>query len=134
MTSALYVDGPGHFNPEKEHRYPLSKRLHGLQSLTGRFGEKTTLLVLAELERCTVQPVASRYIDDIPALMTAVTQWLRCCATIWKVAGSIQAGVSGFLIDIKSFRSYYGPGVDSASNRNEYQAYFLGVKATGAYG
>jgi len=28
--------------------------------------------------------------------------------------------------------SYYGPGVDSASNRNEYQKYFLGVKAAGA--
>jgi hypothetical protein len=27
---------------------------------------------------------------------------------------------------------YYGPGVDSASNRNEYQVYFLGVKAAGA--
>ena len=25
----------------------------------------------------------------------------------------------------KSFRSHYGPGVDSASNRNEYQEYFL---------
>ena len=25
-----------------------------------------------------------------------------------------------------SFRLYYGPGVDSASNRNEYQEYFLG--------
>ena len=37
-----------------------------------------------------------------------------------------------FLIDIKSFRSHYGPGVDSASNRNEYQEYFLGVKAAGA--
>ena len=28
--------------------------------------------------------------------------------------------------------SDYGPGVDSASNRNEYQEYFLGVKAAGA--
>ena len=37
-----------------------------------------------------------------------------------------------FFIDIKSFRSYYGPGVDSASNRNEYQEHFLGVKAAGA--
>jgi len=36
------------------------------------------------------------------------------------------------LIDIKSFRSHYGPGVDSASNRNEYQEYFLQVKAAGA--
>jgi len=25
-----------------------------------------------------------------------------------------------FFIDIKSFRLYYDPGVDSASNRNEY--------------
>ena len=63
---------------------------------------------------------------------TAVAQWLRCCATNRKVAGSIPAGVSGFLIDIKSFRSHYGPGVDSASNRNKYQEYFLGVKAAGA--
>jgi hypothetical protein len=37
-----------------------------------------------------------------------------------------------FFIDIKSLRSHYGPGVDSASNRNEYQEYFLGVKAAGA--
>ena len=63
---------------------------------------------------------------------TAVAQWLRCCATNRKVAGSIPAGVSGFFIDIKSLRSHYGPGVDSASNRNEYQEYFLGVKAAGA--
>jgi hypothetical protein len=31
-----------------------------------------------------------------------------------------------------SFRLHYGPGVDPASNRNEYQEYFLGVKAAGA--
>ena len=30
-----------------------------------------------------------------------------------------------------SFRPHYGPGVDSASNKNEYQEYFLGVKAAG---
>jgi len=35
-------------------------------------------------------------------------------------------------IDIKSFRSHYGPEVDSAPNRNEYQEYSLGVKAAGA--
>jgi hypothetical protein len=63
---------------------------------------------------------------------TAVAQWLRCCATNQKVAGSIAAGVSGFFIDIKSFRSHYGPGVESTSNRNEHQEYFLGVKAAGA--
>jgi len=63
---------------------------------------------------------------------TAVAQWLRCCATNRKVAASIPAGVSGLFIDIKSFRSHYGPGVDSASNTNEYQDYFLGVKVAGA--
>jgi len=60
--------------------------------------------------------------------VTAVAQWLRCCATNRKLDGSIPAGV----IDIKSFRSHYGPGVDSTSNRNEYQEHFLGVKAAGA--
>ena len=63
---------------------------------------------------------------------TAVAQWLRCSTTNPKVAGSMPAGVNGFFLDIKSFRSHYGPGVDSASNRNEYQEYFLGVKAAGA--
>jgi len=52
----------------------------------------------------------------------AVAQWLRRFATNRKVAGSILAGV----------RSHYGPGVDSASNTNEYQENFLGVKAGGA--
>ena len=63
---------------------------------------------------------------------TAVTQCLRCCATNRKVAGSFPPGVNGFFIDIKSFRSHYDPGVDSASNRNEYQEYCLGLKMAGA--
>ena len=57
---------------------------------------------------------------------------VRCCATDRKVAGSIPAGVSEFFIDIKSFRSYYGLGVETACNRNEYQEYFVGIKADGA--
>ena len=60
------------------------------------------------------------------AVRTAMAQWLRCCATNRKVAGSVPAGVSGFFSLTKSFRSYYGPGVDSASNRNEYQEHILG--------
>ena len=50
-----------------------------------------------------------------------------------KVAGSIPDGVIGF------FFHWHNPsgrtmamGVDSASNRNEYQEYFLGVKTGGA--
>ena len=61
-------------------------------------------------------------------LGTAVAQWIRRCATNRKVAGSIPAGVNRFFIDIKSFRSHYGPGVDPACNRSEYREYFLGVK------
>ena len=64
--------------------------------------------------------------------ITKATDTHSCCATNRKVTGSIPAGVSGFFIDIKSFQSHYGPGVDSASNRNEYQEYFLAVKAAGA--
>jgi len=57
------------------------------------------------------------FIRILFALGTAVAHWLRRCATNRKVAGSIPAG------------GYYGPGVDSASNRQEY---FLGVKAAAA--
>ena len=35
---------------------------------------------------------------------------------------------------LTSFRPHHGPGIDSASNRNEYQEYFLGVKAADTYG
>ena len=52
-----------------------------------------------------------------------MAQWLRSCATNRKVAGSIPAVV---ILPIA-----LGPGVDSASNRNEYQAYFLRVMAAG---
>jgi len=55
---------------------------------------------------------------------TAVAQWLRRCAKNRKVQSQLVS--LEFFTDIKSFRSYYGPGVDSASNRNEYQEYFLG--------
>jgi len=62
-----------------------------------------------------------------------VAQWLRCCAKNQKVADSIPAGVTReIFIDIKSFPLHYGPGVDPASNRNEYQEHSLGLKADGA--
>ena len=78
---------------------------------------------------CTLDFV-SLFPKDI--LLHNEAQWLRCRATNRKVAGSIPAGVSEFSIDIKSFRLHYGPAVDSASNRNEYQDYFQGVKTAGA--
>jgi hypothetical protein len=58
-----------------------------------------------------------------------VAQWLRHCATNRKVAGSIPDAAIG-IFDI--ILPVAVPGVDSASNRNEYQEYFLRVKAAGA--
>jgi hypothetical protein len=36
-----------------------------------------------------------------------------------------------WILSLTILRPHNGPGVDSASNRNEYQEYFLGVKAAG---
>ena len=79
-----------------------------------------------------IRHVNLRDVLSLGGRRTAVAQWLRCCVTNRKVAGSIPAGISGLFIDIKSFRSHYGSGVDSATNRNEYQEYLLEAKATGA--
>jgi hypothetical protein len=62
---------------------------------------------------------------------TAVAQWLRYCSTNRKVAGSIPDGVIGIFHWHNPSDHNYGPGIDSASNRNEYQEHFLGVKAAG---
>jgi len=56
---------------------------------------------------------------------TALAQWLRCCVTNRKVAGSIPDGVIWIF---HWHKIHYGPGVDSPSNRDEYQEYFLGGK------
>jgi hypothetical protein len=48
------------------------------------------------------------------------------------VAGSIPDCVIGIFQWHNPSGRTYGPGVDSASNRNEYQEHFLGVKAADA--
>jgi hypothetical protein len=51
-------------------------------------------------------------------------------ATSRKDADSIPDGVSKILnLLIKSLGPHCGPGVDSASKRNDYQEYFLGGKS-----
>jgi hypothetical protein len=47
--------------------------------------------------------------------------WLRYCATSRKVAGSIPDDITGIFHSLP----HYGLGVDSVSDRNEYQEYFL---------
>ena len=63
---------------------------------------------------------------------TAVAQWLRCCVQIERSLVRFQLVSLEFFIDIKSFRSQYGSGVETVCYRNEYQEYLLGVKAAGA--
>ena len=57
-----------------------------------------------------------------------MAQWLRCCATNRKVAGSIPVFVFGIFHCRNPSDRTMALGVDSASNRNEYQEDFLGAK------
>jgi len=52
--------------------------------------------------------------------------------TLWLSLQAPPDDVTEMFSLTQSFRSHYDPGVDSASNKNEYQEYFLGVKAAGA--
>jgi len=65
--------------------------------------------------------VYSEYLETLPTL-----NWLRHYATNRQVAGSIPDGVIGIFQWHNPSGGNYGPGVDSASNRNEYQVYLLG--------
>jgi hypothetical protein len=48
---------------------------------------------------------------------------MRHCTTSWKVVGWNFS---------QAFRPHYGTGFDTATNRNEYQEYLLGLKVDGA--
>ena len=65
---------------------------------------------------------------------TPFRRWLRHCLTDRKVADSIHGGVFGIFKWTLSFRSHCGPGVDSNSNRNEYQEYFRGEGGKDSWG
>jgi hypothetical protein len=62
---------------------------------------------------------------SLPLTVARWRSWLRHCATSRKVAGSIPDGVGIFLL-------HNGPGVDTVSDRSEYQEYFLELKAADA--
>jgi hypothetical protein len=61
-----------------------------------------------------------------------VAQRLGYCATNRKVAGSIPDDVTEIFYSHNPSDRTMALGVDSTSNRNEYQEHFLGVKAAGA--
>ena len=62
----------------------------------------------------------SNFEELITVRGTAVAQWLRCCATNRKVAGSIPDGVIGIFHLYNPSDRTMALGVDSASNRKEY--------------
>ena len=67
-------------------------------------------------------------------LGTAVAQWLSCCATNRKVAGSISDDVIGIFYWHNSSDSYMVLRQTQPLTKNEYQEHFLEVKAAGAQG
>jgi len=62
-------------------------------------------------------------------------KWMYTVALLFE-ALQYKPESSGFVFRLRhsklSFLPHYGPGVDVASNRNEYQGYLLGAKAAGA--
>ena len=62
---------------------------------------------------------------------------LKHCATSRKVVVSIPSRIIGKFLLTQSVQSHWGPGVDSASNSNEYRGYLLrggGWRAGGGAG
>jgi hypothetical protein len=58
--------------------------------------------------------------------------WLRHCSTSRNVPGSIPGGVTGFFSDIFPSDLNLALGSTQTPSENEYQEYFVGVKAAGA--
>jgi hypothetical protein len=61
--------------------------------------------------------------------------YLQCVPAFKGACGGVVVEALRFKLEGRGFDfqwSHYGHCVDSASNRNEYQEYFLGVKAAGA--
>ena len=57
------------------------------------------------------------------SIISSFSQYTLQWYMSYRFADSLRAGSGSY-----SFRPQYGPGVDSACNRNEYQEYFLGSK------
>ena len=67
----------------------------------------------------------SNYVSLHHNTVHALAQFVEALCYKPKVAVSFPNGVTGIFFGI-ILRSHYGPAVDSVSNRNEYQEYFLG--------
>jgi hypothetical protein len=67
-------------------------------------------------------------------LDTQWRSWLRHCTTS-RIGRRFDSQWCHWNLSLtQPFRPHYGPGIDSASSRNEYQEYFLGVTVAAKYG
>jgi len=65
LTSALDGGEWSALPPGKNPCYPLSRRLGGLQSRSGRGGEEKNSWLLPGIEPPFIQPVAQRYTSEL---------------------------------------------------------------------
>jgi hypothetical protein len=63
VSGQLHV--PDALSAGKEPQYPLSRRLGGLQSRSGRGGKEKNSQPLPGLEPPIIQPVAQRYTNEL---------------------------------------------------------------------
>ena len=96
----------------------------------------TQILVAVRTYNVDTRIVIYVYTDGQSDFKSAIerqggTRW-RTTLQSRKVAGSIPDGVIGIFHWHNPSSRTMVLGVDSASNRNEYQEYFLGVKAASA--
>jgi hypothetical protein len=85
LTSALAGDEwsasrPGRLTPRESHRYPLDRRVGGLQSRSGRREENSSAYRDSNSDPSVVQPVASGYTDyaiKAPSVMTLAKTYVK---------------------------------------------------------
>ena len=97
---------------------------------TDTHSEYVTLIVFLRQKKLRERALVS-VIRTLPSLYIYI--YIYIYVAVLQIGRSLlrsQLESLEFFIDIKSFRSHYDPGVDSASNGNEYQEYFLEVRLT----
>jgi hypothetical protein len=85
---------------------------------------------MSKFERCLLKYILAQYFDILETAEGGTVvkvlcyksegRWFVCRWYYWNFSLTL------------SCRTHYGPGIDSASNRKEYQKRFLRVKAAGA--
>jgi hypothetical protein len=69
---------------------------------------------------------------DLEVLPECLVRFIPRCAISQKITGWSSDEVIEYFQFFLPFEPHYGPGVDSASNRNEYQQVFLGSRTRSA--